>query len=627
MFVLSGCSEKEALSQEKPKVIHNDFLFYKHELLSGEDASIGSLYIRSDKNEPEKISSNVMYGTVQYINDKEKVLFINDEGELYEYTKGKEKSKLAEDVADFEVKNKGEIITFTSDDGDLYIFRGESEKEKITSNVAQYEIIGEYVVYIDDDGDLSMYHLTDKQEKEIATDSSHFVNLDGQDEIAYLNEDQALYYYKAGEENPIKITGNEVGFKLIKKIGNNLIYLNVEDDDSHELFSSEIKEGSSPIKIASDIRNYKFSNGYYYYLNFDGNLYKKKAGDKDSKKLASDVANFQIKKGILYYADEDSALYKLDDKKGSLKVNSSVEYYELTEDGEIVYETKDKDLYIGEKKIASDLDGFELFFENIAYVSEKKLYVIEKMGDKKLIADDLDRYSNVFYQRGTIFTNTLELDDIAGIWSLDGEEGSYFLEIGKDGKLKYLLNGHEAKLNVDYATYDSIYATVGDEYQSYSLQGDELIIRNNGNEYFFQPSTKEAADAYAKQLQEQQAREEISSLMAKYLSGFEDAVSYGDPDYITDYIDTKSKLYQQQSDFVVGLYEKDIREYLNEYSIVEVKGIGPDAYNVKVYESWRIYQNYDASEKEFENTYTIKKINGKFLLMDLKVQEMKSGGI
>ncbi len=116
------------------------------------------MFLISKDGKQEKIASDVRDGSYSYINSQDKVLFINQENELYEFENGKEKVKLAKDVANFDGDYSEDIVTFQNEETDLYIINGESEKEKISSTVSQYELIGEHIYFLDNDGDLSKYN-------------------------------------------------------------------------------------------------------------------------------------------------------------------------------------------------------------------------------------------------------------------------------------------------------------------------------------------------------------------------------------------------------------------------------------------------------------------------------------
>ncbi len=57
---------------------------------------------------------------------------------------------------------------------------------------------------------------------------------------------------------------------------------------------------------------------------------------------------------------------------------------------------------------------------------------MENMSDKKVIEDDLNQFSNAYYQNGLVYSNLLTFEDIAGVWKVDYEGDSLFIEIKND---------------------------------------------------------------------------------------------------------------------------------------------------------------------------------------------------
>ncbi|SFB20770.1 MULTISPECIES: DUF5050 domain-containing protein [unclassified Bacillus (in: firmicutes)] len=621
-LLLAGCSTKEAMGEEKPEPeeVHHDFLLYKQEYVDEDERSIGDLYIKSDNKQKEKISSRVVDGQFEYMNSSEKVLFINEESELYVYEKGKEKSKVAKDVASFRGYPELDMITFQDEEGDLYITQKNGEKEKIASSVTQYDIMDGSILYVDDDGDFSKYHIKDKSEVELANDIVFFKNLNGKDEVAYLNDDYALYFRNIEDEESIKISSEEVYGDSIKKIGDQLVYFSTENEESGELFTAKIEEGTSPVKIASDIVDYKYHDDYFYYVNNDDNLYMKKADDQDSKKLASDVSNFKQKNDTLYYQDTENTLYKIEGNKEPKKISEEVLSFYITPDSDVVYETEDEELFVNEKKVASDVQDYVHYFGNVAFsTKDDQLFLMKEMDEKQAIKEDLNDISSAYYQNSVIFSNELSFEDISGIWKADGEDGPMFVEIDKEGAMKYLFSDDVRNFNVDYAGYGYLSASYDESSYRFELDGDTLNYSDEGFDLSFTKSSKQEAEEYYKKVQLEADKEEISTLLDRYLNDFEDAVYYGEMYYIEDYIDGNAPLFKQQEDFIASAYEKNIIENLVDYNIDSIESVDKDSYTVKVSETFSIYVDGEENEKSFHNTYTVKRINDEFLITDLKV--------
>jgi hypothetical protein len=625
-FMLAGCSEEVAQGEKAPDEIHNTFLMFEERYTDEDEQSIGDLYMISEGKEKEKIASRVLDGNFHYINSQDKALFINEENELYVYDQKKGKTKLAEDVVSVNGNYSEEIVTYQNADNDLYIINKDNQEDKISSNVSQYQLIEKEIYYLDDDGDFAMYNVDDKQEAEIDSDVFSFTSLSDKQEVAYLDEDYSLYYKKENDER-IKITSNEVAPNSITKIGSNLVYYNVEDE-SNELTISPIDEGGTPKKIASDVRDYSFEDDYYFYINNDDNLYKKKADEDNSTKLASDVLDFKLKDGTVYYTDKDNKLFKLKDNKEPEKIASSVMDYEVTPKGDLIYKTDDLDLFVNDKKIASEIGLFHQYFGNLAFTDkDDKLYLMEDMGKQKVIEDDLDQYSNSYYQNSLVYSNELTFEDVTGVWTAENEGEKIFLEIDKKGRVTYLQTGETETLDVTNAGYHTIDAVSDGTDISLSLEDDHsLIMTIDEEEGTLTKSTKAEADKYFKNVQLEADKSEISDLMDGYITDFDDAVNLGDIYYIGDYMDSGSSIYQEQTNFVQSTYEKNISERLVDYHIDSISPINEGVYTVVCTETFTIYKSgdYEGSDKTLKNTYTIKNIDGEFLITDIKVSQAAS---
>jgi hypothetical protein len=630
-IMLAGCSNDSVVQGEKaPEKVNNVFLMYEEDYTNEDSQSIGDLYRVTEGKEKEKIASRVKDGFFDYINSQDKVLYINEENELYESEIGKDKSKLANDVDSFYGNYENDLVTFQNEDKDLYVISGDNEKEKISSNVTQFDVIGVHIYFLDDDGDFAIYHMKDKQETEIASDVSYFTSLSADDEVAYLDEDAALYYKNAEDKESIKITSNEVSSEEIKKVGSSLVYYNLEDEDSNELDISPIKEGGQSKKIATDIGFYQYEDDYYYYINSDNNLFKKKEDDENSTKLASDVQMFFVKDGNVFYTDEDNKLYTLQNGKEPEKIGSSTSTFDVPPDGDVVYVTDDEDLYVNDKKIASDVKGYHHYFGNLAFsTDDDKLYLMENMGEKKVIVDDLDEYSNAFYQNRVVFSNELSFEDITGVWKATEDGESFYMDIKIDGALTNMLTGEKQLLDEDYADYNLLNASLDDEDVTFSLEDDSLSMTIDEETISFNKSSKADADKYVADVQLEQDKEEISDLIDDYISDFDDAVNYGDGYYIEDYFDPASPMYEQQINFVESTYEKNIREELIDYDINNVERLDDGTYVVKTNETFDIYStdDYEGTEKSFQNTYKVRSVDGEFLITDIKATEVKSDSL
>lgn len=622
-IVTAGCSDNAGTKESAPAKVHQSFLYYSEEYTGENGESIGNLYIEEGK-EPEKISGGVLNNEFVFLNDKERVLFIDEDHKLYEFSTGKDKVKLANDVYSFNGNYEEDIVTYQNEESDLYLIEAEGESEKIASEVYLYELVGEDLYYVDMDGDLSIYNISDRQESDLANDVASFQLLSNDGEIVYLNNDNMLYY-KNGKDESIKISSEEAVMSFIKKMDDSLVYLRY-DDESLDLYATEISGEGKSEKIASEVTMVDYSDGDFYYINDDGNFYKKSTKDEDATKLASDVSDFTMKKGKLYFTDEDSNLYQLGDSDKKEKIASDVSRYNITPDGDVVYMNEDKELFVGDKKVASDIDDYSHYYGNVAFATKDgKLYLMEDMKEKKVIEEDLSDFSTASYQNREVYSNEMSFEDIAGIWKAESDYATAYIQIDKDGSFTELQSGDGESYTVDYAGFQSM--NISSEYDSATItmnEDDTLTVTYDESKVLtFQKSSKQEADQYIKDLQLQADKEEIGTLIDGYLNEFADAVNYGYPDNLDNYIDSNSEFYNQQTAFVVSTYESNIREDLIDYHIENVESVEQDTYKVTVQEQFSIYKYEDSTEttSDYKNIYTIKRIAGDLLITNLEVNK------
>ncbi|NWQ39561.1 hypothetical protein MLOOGBEN_02465 [Bacillus sp. EB106-08-02-XG196] len=96
-------------------------------------------------------------------------------------------------------------------------------------------------------------------------------------------------------------------------------------------------------------------------------------------------------------------------------------------------------------------------------------------------------------------------------------------------------------------------------------------------------------------------------LMEEYLVNFEKAVNDGAFVYISHLLDPESQLYEEQIDYVLDLYERQITEQIIQYQIGTPIKSGEDTYEVLVQETYSIHYGSEGREeiKNFKNTYTV----------------------
>lgn len=99
----------------------------------------------------------------------------------------------------------------------------------------------------------------------------------------------------------------------------------------------------------------------------------------------------------------------------------------------------------------------------------------------------------------------------------------------------------------------------------------------------------------------------VMFLMEEYLINFEKAVNDGAFVYISHLLDPESELYEEQIEYVLEMYERQITEKIINYQIGTPVKSGEDTYEVIVQETYSIHYGSEGREeiKNFENTYTL----------------------
>jgi len=117
----------------------------------------------------------------------------------------------------------------------------------------------------------------------------------------------------------------------------------------------------------------------------------------------------------------------------------------------------------------------------------------------------------------------------------------------------------------------------------------------------------------------------VMFLMEEYLVNFEKAVNDGAFVYISHLLDPESELYEEQIDYVLDMYERQITEKIINYQIGIPVKVAENTYEVTVQESYSIHYGSEGREevKNFENIYTVKWFEAVWLIHDLVVTVME----
>lgn len=647
-LLLAGCG-KESTNQKTQvsETAEQTFMMYKQQHMNEDSLGSGDLYIHKiGQKEDEKIASDVLEQNFHYNVEKDYVLYLSDDYDLYKVASGTSKEKLAKNVVTFEQLNNSDIIFYRDQDENLYsIDLGQKEvvTEKIGNGVSQYTLKDKQIYYVSKDQDLLVYNLETREEKTIAEQVNAF-KFNGE-ELFYTNEDNMLFYKENEDKEGVKITGDSVGLYMVEKDANDIYFVSNENEDN-SLKVSDMKDQNRTSKIADDVIDYQVVDHETIYLTGDGDLFTT-AKDRDtSKKLATDISNFSVHNGEVYMQDEDETLYMLKDEKQQ-KIASNVEESYISKTGEVAYLTKDHDLMVDHQKIESDVQSMANMNGTVAYATEEnKLYYMNlgNIDDVKLVSDELNHYSTVSYLNKEIYRNTLSFKDIAGYWkATDSEEPSYVV-IKENGDFSTMYSEKPIRLKIEkdsasFMNFVAVGKTSGEDLAAdFTLEDDKLTIHYSSSEdgQKFERVAEASAKAAMKQYQQEQTaqekreqehelaieEEEITNEMDQtvrsYLSEFSYAMNSGDTSSLSSYISPSSSFYKSQKQYIENSFDKGNGVNENNTTIVNHEKINDSKYHVSVDEDYTIYKE-DGSSKDavYTNVYTVERFDNGWYITGL----------
>lgn len=227
-LTLVGCGkdDKEDVTAVS-KEAQNTFLFFSQKSTNDDGQNVGDLYIHKmdSDGKDEKLASDVVDGQFFYNMEKDYVLYLSDEDELYKVASGESKEKLADEVSYFDGTASNSVVLYQDEDQNLYtvdLDQEEKSGEKIASDVGNYKLDGKSIYYVSDDGDLNMYNILSREEKTIAEEVNNF-DFNGK-ELLYTDEDNMLFYQEGDSEKSTRITGDNVYLEDVKKSGDDIYF-------------------------------------------------------------------------------------------------------------------------------------------------------------------------------------------------------------------------------------------------------------------------------------------------------------------------------------------------------------------------------------------------------------------
>lgn len=415
IYTISDNDKKIKLASNANYVTYSDEL--KSYIIVDKD---NVLYKVDDKEIKDKISSDVLYNKVQ-VGPQGQVFFLTKDLGLYVKEKDKDKSKLASSVSDFSVESDSSVI-FKDDKNNLYIKRNGKDKIKIASNADDFKINStlNIITYVSE-GTLYLKDI-DKDEKDKLVEHNNLAPFE-------FASDKALVYME--------------DYKSDYKKG--------------ELFYKEI--GKDKVKIASDVSSIQVVSDGVFYVNSDKTLYYKAyKGDKNVK-ILDDVEQILKSKNDVFVINTDKNLYSVNQKGEKEKLNQDILNFKVTSDS-IVSTNKEKDLYIGNKKIAGDILDFSVNENDVAYInSSKEVYLIKNSANPEKVINDAKEYKKIEFNNNPLFVNTLGASDIAGCWK--GSDGENYIYVKFDGinnisAYSFYDSKNAIKFEIDNATQNSM---------------------------------------------------------------------------------------------------------------------------------------------------------------------------
>lgn len=647
-LLLAGCG-KESTNQKTQvsETAEQTFMMYKQQHMNEDSLGSGDLYIHKiGQKEDEKIASDVLEQNFHYNVEKDYVLYLSDDYDLYKVASGTSKEKLAKNVVTFEQLNNSDIIFYRDQDENLYsIDLGQKEvvTEKIGNGVSQYTLKDKQIYYVSKDQDLLVYNLETREEKTIAEQVNAF-KFNGE-ELFYTNEDNMLFYKENEDKEGVKITGDSVGLYMVEKDANDIYFVSNENEDN-SLKVSDMKDQNRTSKIADDVIDYQVVDHETIYLTGDGDLFTT-AKDRDtSKKLATDISNFSVHNGEVYMQDEDETLYVLKDEKQQ-KIASNVEESYISKTGEVAYLTKDHDLMVDHQKIESDVQSMANMNDTVAYATEEnKLYYMNlgNVDDVKLVSDELNHYSTVSYLNKEIYRNTLSFKDIAGYWKATDSEEPNYVVIKENGDFSTMYSEKPIRLKIEkdsasFMNFVAVGKTSGEDLAAdFTLEDDKLTIHYSSSEdgQKFERVAEASAKAAMKQYQQEQTAQEkreqehelaieeeeitneVDQTVRSYLSEFSYAMNSGDTSSLSSYISPSSSFYKSQKQYIENSFDKGNGVNENNTTIVNHEKINDSKYHVSVDEDYTIYKE-DGSSKDavYTNVYTVERFDNGWYITGL----------
>lgn len=473
-FSLSGVKK----SKESTADIQGKSVFYMY------DKSNSDIYTLNENKEKTKLISDAQF--ISYDDQLKVYLMVDKDNDLYTIDDKGNKDKISSDAAIGKIKTGvGNQIYFITKNSDLYLKEKDKEKDKIASNVSNFFVADTSIIFEDNENSLFMKKLG-KDKVKLASNVEDFRFNSTLNNVAYV-ADNSLYLKNIEKDEKDKLAdkNNSAPFEFASDTA--LVYM--EDYDSSnkkgELFYKEL--GKDKRKLASDVSSINvFSDGIFY-VNSDKTLYFKDYKSDKNTKILDDVTETLKSNGNVFAIDKDKNLYKVSSNGEKEKLNQDVVKYQATTDS-IVSTNKEKELYVGNKKIASDVVDFRVNGKEIAYINNSnEVYIIKDGVTSEKVINNAKEYKKIQFNDYMLFTNTLGANDIAGCWKASNQVNGavmYFKFDGNNNISTFSFKDLETsrQYTIENPTENSLYAKIENESAKIEkVDNDTLKITFNDN--------------------------------------------------------------------------------------------------------------------------------------------------
>jgi len=332
----------------------------------------GTLYVKSGKSAPEKVSSgDCVPDTVRISENGKYVAFTEADGDIYDedgirnylYPVGKEKIRGGKQIS-VGVNNAGTMLTKNIDQ-DLYMIKKGKDAERISSEVETVIANKDFskILVLDQIGNL--YECKGSKKEKLESNVDH---------IGRIKE-------------PVRSEGRRVHQTETKELDitfhkNGRLYIKMDGKESESIANDDM----SAFKISDDFKNIAYVN--------DGGLYIKRLNNgkiKVEEKIDTRVSGVDMDHtgSHIVYGKEGDLYYLAKGKKEGVKVDTKddVTRFLVKEDGSIYYETWGDDLFLTKgkstgKKIAGDVSEWYITSQ-AAYILDYDETLFEAIGSGK----------------------------------------------------------------------------------------------------------------------------------------------------------------------------------------------------------------------------------------------------